>query len=128
MSMIIENADMQAGNGRYKQVKISVDPEIASAFKASCAASNISMAAVLSKFMADYSKSKVAKKPSPDYTTRRKRVAAARFYAKQFELIRDSEERYRDNIPENLQGSVVYDRADEFASLLDDVVDLLSQV
>ena len=35
-------------NSRYKQVKISVDPEIAKAFKKACEKGGVSMAAALS--------------------------------------------------------------------------------
>lgn len=112
----------------YKQVKISVAPAIADAFKKACAASKTSMAAELSRFMAEYSNTVVERKSSPAYTTRRKRRAAIQAMTKQLELIRDCEEEYRDRIPDNLHGSVVYDRADELVSLLDEVIDLIDTV
>ena len=116
----------QTANRRYKQLKVSVDPVIASAFREACAASNTSMTANLSQFMADYSSTTVARKPLPDYSTRRKRRSAIQAIVEQLELIKDSEEEYRDRIPENLQGSSVYDRADELVSTLEEVIDLIT--
>lgn len=128
--MNIIQAGQKAGNARRKQVKISVDPEIAAVFKASCAAANVSMASALSQFMAGFANANVAKKvsPAPDYSTRRRRRAAIKSIVKQLELIMDSEERYRDSIPENLQGSIMYDNADELVSTLCEAIDLLSAV
>jgi hypothetical protein len=127
--MIEENVakqmSSQTGIGRYKQLKISVDPAIATAFKKACTATNISMAANLSQFMAEYSNTTVARKPLPDYSTRRKRRSAIQSIVKQLEQIKDSEEEYRDRIPENLQGSTVYDRAEELVSMLEEVIDLM---
>jgi hypothetical protein len=39
--------------------------------------------------------------------------------------IRDNEENYRDNIPANLQGSAVYDSADQCVTILDEALELL---
>ena len=116
----------QTGNIRYKQLKISVDPAIAIAFKKVCTASNTSMAAKLTQFMADFSNTTVVRKPLPDYSTRKRRRAALQAIVKQLEQIKNSEEEYRDRIPENLQNSSVYDRADELVSTLVEVIDLMT--
>jgi hypothetical protein len=113
---------------RYKQLKVSVVPEIAMNFKNACSASNISMAAKLTELMADFSGSKIARKPLYAYTTKRKRRAALRVIVEQLEQIRDSEQQYQERIPENLQGSVVYEKADEFISTLDEAIELLTQL
>ena len=112
----------------YAQVKISADPELAAAFKAACAASGASMASVLTQFMAKYSSAAAKRKSETDYSTRRQRRAAVRYFAKQMELVRDAEEQCRDNTPENLQGSAVYETADEYVSQLDEAVELLSSI
>jgi hypothetical protein len=113
----------------YTQVKVSVDPETASAFKKACAASNVSMARELTRFMAGYGNTETKQhKAPPDYSTRRRRRAAVSSLMKQLELIMDAEERYRDNIPENLQGSVVFERADECVSLLEEAIELMGSV
>lgn len=44
------------------------------------------------------------------------------------EWVRDDEEEYRDNIPENLQGSERYERADTAVYSLEDALDTLSMV
>lgn len=112
----------------YTQVKVSVDPDVASAFKKACAASNISMAGKLTRFMAEYGNTGQKLKPCPDYSTRRRRRAAVYSIARQMEQIMSAEEQYRDNIPENLQGSVVFEKADECVSLLEEVIELMSAV
>jgi hypothetical protein len=112
----------------YVQVKISAEPELAAAFKAACTASGVSMASALTQFMAKYSNAAAKHKSKPDYSTRRQRRAAVRYFAQQMELVRDAEEQCRDNTPENLQGSAVYEVADEYVSQLDEAVELLSSI
>jgi hypothetical protein len=109
----------------YTQVKVSVDPDVAVAFKRECAAANVSMAAVLTGFMTEYSNAAQKHKPAPDYSTRRVRRAAMMRIVRQMEQIMAAEEQYRDNIPENLRGSVVFDKADESVSLLEEALELL---
>jgi hypothetical protein len=114
---------------RIKQVKVSVPAEAASAFKSACAASNSSMASALPRFMAGYSKTEFAgRSPPPDYSTKRQRRAAVHRHIRILEQIRDSEERYRDRIPENLQGSAAYESAEEFISCLDAAIDALDSI
>jgi len=43
------------GSSNCKQVKVSIDPGVASAFKKSCISSNVSMASVIGQFMAQCS-------------------------------------------------------------------------
>ena len=111
-----------------KQVKISVAPELAAAFKAACAASDTSMAGSLSAFMAEYSNTAARRKSSRDYTTRRLRRTSIRAIIEQLEQIKAREEQYRDNIPENLQCSVVFDDADQSVSSLDEAIEILGSV
>jgi len=113
----------------FKQVKISVDPGIASAFKDACAAAGTSMASALSQFMADYANTVMEKRmPSVKYATKRQRRAAVKKYARQLGQIRDCEEEYLSRIPENLQGSTRYDSAEEFISYLDEAIDALDSI
>ena len=112
---------------KLAQVKVSVDPGIAAAFKAACAASNVSMAAELSRFMADYANCPAKRKAAPNYSTRRHRRAAIRAVVKELEQIRACEERVRDNCPENLRGSDVYEATEEAISSLDAGIDALSE-
>jgi len=116
----------QWNSSHYTQVKISVDPATASAFKSACTASDVSMTSVLSKFMNQYSQTVIEKKGySLDLSTRRQRRAAIRSLIYQLLRVRDGEEHYRDNIPENLQGSEVFERADQCACLLNEAIELL---
>jgi len=110
----------------YSQVKVSVDTEIASAFKGACTAAGVSMAAELSRFMADYSSSVTMRKAAPDYSTRRRRRKAIKGIMKQLELMKACEERVCQNMPMNLQGSEAYDVAEEAAASLEEAVDALS--
>lgn len=110
----------------YKQVKISAPSFVSTAFKDTCAENGVSMASVLSQFMADYSNVSMKKnRHSPDYTTKRKRRSAVKSIIQHLEQIRAAEEQYRDHIPENLQGSVVFENAEQTVSLLEETIDLL---
>jgi hypothetical protein len=110
----------------YVQVKISVAPDVAAAFKAACAASNVSMAEKLSQLMIGYGDTITKRKP--EYTTRRQRRASLKTISQQLEQIKAAEERYRDAIPENLQGSDVFDNADQCVSSLDEVIELIGSI
>ena len=110
---------------KLTQVKVSVDPHIAACFKQACATANISMAAELSRFMDDYSNGSVKRRAAPDYTTRRKRRAVVKRIISELELLRAAEEHLLANAPENLQDAPIYETADEFISIYDDVIDQL---
>jgi len=112
----------------YTQVKVSIDPEVASAFKEACALSGVSMASQLSQYMSEYSK--IARKTGrpPEYTTKRQRRAAYKLIVKQLKLLKAAEEHSRDRIPENLQGAEIYENADQCVSLLEDVLDLMESI
>ena len=109
-------------------MKVSVSPDVASAFKSACMAANVSMAGKLSQFMADYGNTVVNRRPLSDYSTRRRCRTAVRSLIQQLEQIKAAEERCRDNTPENLQGSHVFESADQYVTLLDEVIDLLSSI
>ena len=108
------------------QVKVTVDSEIAAAFKRACAASNVSMAAELTQFMADYSRNKVKSKVAPDYSQRRRRRVAIKGIIEQLEQVKAWEERVLENTPENLQGSEAYDVTEEAVSSLEEAIDALT--
>lgn len=110
----------------YTQVKVSVDPDVAAAFKTACTASKISMAAVLSQYMEKYSKT--TQKRKPENTTRRQRRKSVTSIIKQLENVKEAEERYLDAIPNNLHGSIVFETTDQIVSMLEDVIDLLGSV
>ena len=66
--------------------------------------------------------------PLPDYTTKRKRRAEVARIIGQLELIKAGEERYRDNMPENLQNSAAYEQAEEFIEYLDEALGTLALI
>jgi hypothetical protein len=110
----------------YTQIKVSVKPELAAAFKGICASARASMAYTLSVLMAQYCHERTTAKKPPDYSTRRLRRAAIMRMTQQLQIIINAEAQYRDNIPENLQQSSVAERADETISALDEALELLS--
>jgi hypothetical protein len=111
---------------QHTQVKVSVASDTADAFKTACKVQKVSMASVLSGYMAKYSET--ALKVKPDLKTRRQRRTAVRVIIKRLYQIIAAEECYRDNVPENIQGSVITERAENFISALEEAVDLLDSV
>ena len=109
----------------YTQIKVSVSPELALAFKTACASADDTMTSALSKFMADYCHTRLKPKVS-DFSTRRRRRAAISRLLRELELIKDAEIRYIDRIPENLQGSIIYDNAEQAVSLMDEAAEILA--
>lgn len=113
----------------YTQVKVSINPEIASAFKSACVVANVSMASVLSDFMADYSQISVkCKAPSNHLATRRQRRGNIKKISLQIEQLMIAEEEYRDNFPENLHGSKWHVAANHSIDILQEVIELLEEV
>jgi len=112
----------------YTVIKVSAEPGVAAAFKAACTATGVSMNGKLTQFMSEYGGTAAKPDPKPDYSTRRRRRTAVKRLTEQTEQIRDAEEQCRDNIPENLQRSSVYDRADECVSILDEAIELLKSI
>jgi hypothetical protein len=111
----------------YTQVKVSIDPGLSSAFKEACAASGESMASALSRHMADYCKIKGGKKPPNDYSTRQRRRRAVGKIIASLEAIKEAEEAYAGNIPENLRNSVRYDDAEQSVNALDEAISMLAE-
>ena len=81
MSNSKNQAKTRWNSKNYKQVKVSVEPEIASSFKIACIKAGYSMASVLSEFMAKYSNTAKKVKTSNDgkFSTRKKRRQAVKF-------------------------------------------------
>jgi|GEM_PF-2589408 len=110
----------------YKQVKISIDTEIAENFKNVCAIRKVSMASVLSQYMCTYSNTMKEDKPQPDYSTKRRRLAAIKtIVVPQLEQIKTAAERSRDRIPDNLQSSINFEAAEQCVSNLEEAIELL---
>jgi hypothetical protein len=60
--------------------------------------------------------------------TRRDRRRALEIALCQITAIRDAEERYMDNIPENLCGSINYEVAEQAVSALDEIIEMMGDV
>ena len=113
----------------YTQVKVSVTPDIAAAFKAACAARGDSQACVLSKLMADYSQAGIKKtEPADKLDTRKRRRVAIKAIAARMGEVLAAEERYRDNVPENLEGSKWHEASEESISVMQEIIDLMSDI
>ena len=115
-------------NDHLKQIKVSIDADLALAFKNACIKRDLSMASVLTSFMSSYVKASLSKPHTPDYTTRRKRKAALLTIGEELQKIKDYEEDYRERIPDNLRASMTYERAEALVTLLDEIIDLLAEV
>jgi len=107
-----------------QQVKVTIDIDVATAFKQACVSSQKSMAMVLAQLMSDYVRQPLSPKGDTprNYSTRRLRRAAIRGIIKELNSIKRSEERSRDNTPINLQGSEAWEKADEIISLLEEAI------
>jgi len=112
------------------QVKVSVDPEVAAAFKAACAAGGVSMAGVLSQFMSGYGAAAKVREPTipGSLSTRRKRRKATVDVASRLEMIREAETASHENVPENLRGAEAYEATEDIISALDEAIELLGSI
>ena len=113
---------------RHTQVKVSVDPRVAADFKRACLASGVSMASVLSAYMARFGRSPGTGSPPDPLSTKRQRRAAVEKVVAQLRLILDAERAYMDRIPENLQSSLFFDSAESWLSSIEDAIDALSSL
>jgi hypothetical protein len=121
MGITSNTAKQRWNNSHYTQVKISVQPEIAEAFKRKCQARGVSMTSELSRFMG-----KTIMKPD-SCSTRQKRRKALGSIILQLEEICDAEKRYWDNIPANLQNGERYEAAEQAYTAMEEALELLYQ-
>jgi len=124
------NAAKQKWNSKnYQQVKISIKPETAAAFKAACIAAGTSMASAMSALMLKYAEQEIEnQKPTVKVKTlndRRKTTAIVRDI---IAAILDAEEMYVENTPENLCNTARYDMAVERVDKLQELLDSIEEV
>jgi hypothetical protein len=111
---------------RLRQLKVSIDADIAEEFKAACAVRGESMAARITALIrAEVGSPFVASSAHPSVSTRRQRRQAAHRCAKEVERILDAEEAYRGRIPENLSSGEAYCAAEEAVAALGEAAELL---
>ena len=118
---------MEAGK---KQLKILIDDQLASAFKAACRKSGVSMAKELSRYMEKYvgMAGKTHQKGPVRTVTRRDRRSAMLILVSMLTIIRDAEEAYCEAIPENLKNGSAYDDAEQAVCMMDEAIAVLIQV
>jgi hypothetical protein len=113
---------------RYVQVKVSVEPELATAFKAKCESEGVSMASEISRFMSQKTGVSRSVRPVKDpYATRPQRRKAFQATLKEIEAFMDAEQGYVDNFPANLRNSERYDAAEHTVSVLEEGLSVLSE-
>lgn len=110
----------------YTQVKVSVPPDVASAFKAKCMEKGVSMTSEILRFMGEQENS-VKKTFTYAYTTRQQRRRAVKILMEQIEKIMDAEQQYKENIPSNLEGSCLYEAAEQAVSAFEEALDILNE-
>jgi c-di-GMP-binding flagellar brake protein YcgR len=113
---------------RNRQLKISVERDLAEAFKASCAKDNASMASEIARFMQERIGVPIQKKRMPDiFLSRRQRRDAVRVIVAHLRAIAAAEDAYRANIPENLKGGPAHDAAETAVDIIEEAVTLLEE-
>ena len=114
----------------YTQVKVSVRPGTAAAFKEKCRENCVSMAGVLSRFMEEYSGTALecGAATAEDASTRKKRRKMIDDVIRTMTLIRTGEEKYKDNMPENLRNSVNFESSEESVARMDEIIEMLNDI
>jgi len=114
------NESKQSWNkAHYTQVKVSVQPEIAAAFKKKCQTKGVSMASEIARFMSGEIKK------ADTCSTRGRRRKALIYVIAQLEEICDAETQYWHNIPINLQNGESYESAEQAANAMEEALGLL---
>jgi hypothetical protein len=116
----------------YSQIKVSVEKELASAFREACANEKASAASVVKAFMREYlgrERPDAAPVPrgEPRASTRGERRKEVRAAVSKLTRVRDEEEAYMGNIPDNMQGGARFEAAAQTVAMLDDALDALQE-
>jgi hypothetical protein len=115
-------------NSQYTQVKVSVPSQIAADFKTACLTYGVSMASVLSQYMAKFSSASCKSGEPTVLSTKRQRRAAIAKVILHLQQVLNAEQSYRERIPDNLQSSSVADNADQWVDGLEDVIESLGSL
>jgi len=114
-----------------KQLKILIDARLASAFKAACKGSGVSMAKDLAAYMearVGASGTTAPQVPKPAQAASRKgRRTALRGIVQALETVRDAEGAYAGRIPENLKSGPAYEDAEAAVCAMDEAIALLEE-
>jgi len=110
---------------KTRQLKVSVDPGVAEAFKAACAASGVSMASELSRFMRGRADIPATAKMYDKTSTRARRRKTVQETIMLLRVVAGAEDAYRENIPENLSGGGAHDAAQAAVDALEEAIFIL---
>ena len=123
------NAVKQRWNAEhYAQVKVHVKPETAAAFKAACAASGYSMASEISAFMEEFSRPLQGGTPYIKVKTLGDRRKTMHTVINLLSEMRDAEDAYMDNMPDNLKNSAQYEMAEERIDRLTEAIETAEDI
>ena len=124
------NAAKQKWNAsHYVQVKFSVKPETAAAFKAACASAGDTMASVLSAFMLRHAGKPNEQNTAPvNVKTLKDRRKTAIYVHNIIAALIDAEEMFYKNAPANLRDSERYDMAQERVDRLEEALAAIDAV
>ena len=113
----------------YRQLNLSVNPEVMEAFRTACEQNGNSMRKVLTEFMAAYAAMPPAvKKPMKGNSGRGHRRKAVGDIVSKLKTICSAEKQYRDTgIPENLKNSERYESAEQAIGMLEEAIELLEE-
>ena len=130
MGNSVNNAKTKWNSKHYTQVKFYASQEIAAQFKSACASANVSMASVLTQFIAEYTQSPYKSKPAvADYwSTKRKRRKAIEEMINIMGRLRDAQENAMNNIPESFQDSALYEDAENSVIKMEEVIEALNEI
>jgi hypothetical protein len=116
----------------YVLFNVSVEHNLAEAFKAVCSNAKVSTDSEISDFIVSRTcalaglNTKSAKQVS--YDTRRKRRHLLTLILYHLEAIKKYEDIYRENIPDNLQTGSAYESAEQAVDILEEAIDLLTDI
>jgi len=116
----------------YKQINIAVAPTLAESFRVTCEKNRVPMREVLVGFITTYTTTAPAPAPikqnDKGYNERRIRRKSVDAIINQLEMIRDAEDTYKENMPENLRNSSRYEAAEQAVGALDGAIEILMEV
>jgi hypothetical protein len=110
-----------------RQLKVSIERELAETFKASCSSRGVSMASEISRLMREVSGAASPMIAPYSTSTRRNRRDSVAKIIKCLRPIADAEENYKENIPENLKGGTAYDSAASAVDAIEEAISLLEE-
>lgn len=127
MSKASTKAKQKWNEAHYSQIKVSVPKSIAEMYRSKCVDMGISMA---SDIIGHMTGEIIIKKSAPVFPVenRKKRRESTKKLIAMLTEVRDAEERYMNNIPQNLHDGERYESAEHAVETLDAIIDLASEI